>query len=72
MEIADLARIVDGARMSVFRRETLPRYLVPQEAEDFAAWRSEYPVVPPTLETSPWLAQVVARMTKGIPGIAAR
>ncbi|MGH3698534.1 MAG: DUF6879 family protein [Pseudonocardiaceae bacterium] len=43
MEIADLARIVDGARLSVFRLETLPQYLVPQEAEEFAAWRSGCP-----------------------------
>ncbi len=28
MEITDLARIVDGARFSVFRLETLAQYLV--------------------------------------------
>lgn len=66
MEIADLARIVDGARLSVFRLETLPQYLVPQEAEEFAAWRSGRPVVLPIPETSPWLAQVAARVTRGI------
>ena len=66
MEIADLARIVDGARLSVFRMETLPQYLVPQEAEEFAAWRSGRPVVLPTPETSSWLAQVAARVTSGV------
>lgn len=66
MEIADLARIIDGARLSVFRLETLPQYLVPQEAEEFAAWRSGHPVVLPTPETSPWLAHVAARVTSGV------
>lgn len=66
MEIADLARIVDGARLSVFRLETLPQYLVPQEAEEFAAWRSGCPVALRTPETSPWLAQVAARVTSGV------
>lgn len=66
MEIADLARIVEGARLSVFRLETLPQYLVPQEAEEFAAWRSGRPVVLPTPETSPWLAQVATRVTSGV------
>ncbi|MGH3923373.1 MAG: DUF6879 family protein [Pseudonocardiaceae bacterium] len=66
MEIADLARIVDGARLSVFRLETLPQYLVPQEAEEFAAWRSGRPVVLSTPETSPWLAQVAAKVTSGV------
>ena len=66
MEIADLARIVDGAQLSVFRLETLPQYLVPQEAEEFAAWRSGLPVALPTPETSPWLAHVAARVTSGV------
>jgi len=66
LEIADLARIVDGARLSVFRMETLPQYLVPQEAEEFAAWRSGRPVVLPTPETSSWLAHVAARVTSGV------
>lgn len=66
MEIADLAQIVDGARLSVFRLETLPQYLVPQEAEEFAAWRSGCPVVLPTPESSSWLAQVAARVISGV------
>lgn len=66
MEVADLALIVDGARQSVFRLETLPQYLVPQEAEEFAAWRSGRPVVLPTPETSPWLAHVASRVSSGI------
>lgn len=66
MEIADLARIVDEARLSVFRLETLPQYLVPQEAEEFAAWKSGCPVVLRTPETSPWLAHVAARVTSGL------
>ncbi|MGH4018849.1 MAG: DUF6879 family protein [Pseudonocardiaceae bacterium] len=66
MEIADLARIVDGARLSVFRLETLPQYVVPQESEEFAAWRSGHPVTLPTPEISPWLAHVAARVTSGV------
>ncbi|MGH3865704.1 MAG: DUF6879 family protein [Pseudonocardiaceae bacterium] len=66
MEIVGLARIIDGARLSVFRLETLPQYLVPQEAEEFAAWRSGRPVVLPTPETSQWLAHVAARVTSGV------
>ena len=66
MEIVDLARTVDGARLSLFRLETLPQYLVPQEAEEFAAWRSGHPVALPTAQTSPWLAHVTAKVTSGV------
>lgn len=36
MDLEDLRRIGDGARLSVFRLETLPQYLVPQETDEFA------------------------------------
>jgi len=52
MEIADLERIVEGARLSAFRLETRAQYLVPQEAEEFAAWRSGRPTLPTKLPTS--------------------
>ncbi|MGH3915534.1 MAG: DUF6879 family protein [Pseudonocardiaceae bacterium] len=66
MEIAELARIVDGAQLSAFRLETLPQYLVPQERDEFAAWRSGRLVALPTPETNPWLAHVAARASSGV------
>lgn len=66
MEIADLARIVDGAEESAFRLETLSQYLVPQEEEEFTAWRSGQPVEMKTPETSSWLAHVADRVAHGI------
>ena len=39
MHLADLERIVDKAQFSAFRMETLPQYLVPQEEEEFTAWK---------------------------------
>jgi len=66
MELADLARIVDGARLSAFRLETLPQYLVPQEAAEFAAWRSGCPVELPTEQTSPWLTHLASRVSSGV------
>lgn len=38
MDLDDLRRLYDNAT-DHFRLETLPQYLVPQEAEEFAAWK---------------------------------
>ncbi|MGH3848220.1 MAG: DUF6879 family protein, partial [Pseudonocardiaceae bacterium] len=57
MNITDLARIVDGAGLSAFRLETRPQYLVPQEADEFAAWRAGHAELQ-TPGNSPWLAHV--------------
>ncbi|HEY2763935.1 MAG TPA: hypothetical protein VGJ13_07960 [Pseudonocardiaceae bacterium] len=65
MEIADLARIVDSARRSAFRLETLPQYLVPQEAEEFAEWRAGRGEMA-TPSSSPWLAHVAERVASGV------
>lgn len=65
MELQDLARIVEASQRSAFRLETLPQYLVPQEAEEFAAWRSGRPLPLQTPETSPWLAKIARETAAG-------
>lgn len=62
MEVEDLAAIVDASQHSAFRLETLPQYLVPQEAEEYEAWRAGRPTPLQTPDTSPWLAKI-RRMT---------
>ena len=58
MDVQDLAQLVDASRFEAFRLETHPQYLVPQEAEEFTAWRAGRPVVLQTPETSDWLAKI--------------
>jgi len=65
MELAELSQLIDEAQRSAFRLETLPQYLVPQEAEEFAAWRAGKPLPPRDPETVPWMAKVKARAARG-------
>jgi hypothetical protein len=65
MDIEDLARAVDRSTRSAFRLETLPQYLVPQEAEEFAAWRAGRPVPLQTPATSPWLEKIQTTTSRG-------
>ncbi|MGH3854249.1 MAG: DUF6879 family protein [Pseudonocardiaceae bacterium] len=58
MDLDDLRRISDDAKESAFRLETLPQYLVPQEAERFAIWNSGEPLPLRTPENSEWLARL--------------
>ena len=65
MDLEDLSRLVESSTESAFRLETLPQYLVPQEADEFAAWRAGRPQPLLTPETSPWLARVKAGVARG-------
>ncbi|MGH3829781.1 MAG: DUF6879 family protein [Pseudonocardiaceae bacterium] len=58
MDLDDLRRISEDAEESAFRLETLPQYLVPQEAERFAIWNSGEPLPLRTPENSEWLARL--------------
>lgn len=66
MNLDDLDKIMDAAKRSAFRLETLPQYLVPQEEESFAAWRAGRPHPPRTPETSAWLAELQQIVARGI------
>lgn len=65
MELDDLRRIGDGAKLSAFRLETLPQYLVPGEAERFATWNAGEPMPPRTPENNEWLAQIQRDTARG-------
>jgi uncharacterized protein DUF6879 len=65
MDLDDLGVLMDKAKRSVFRLETLPQYLVPQEAERFAAFRAGK-LVPRTLENSAWLVELQQIIARGI------
>lgn len=65
MDLDDLRRISSDAKLSVFRLETLPEYLVPQEADEFAAWQAGEPVPLRTPENSPGLARVQREVARG-------
>lgn len=65
MDVQDLGRLVEASRHEAFRLETHPQYLVPQEAEEFAAWRAGRPMALQTPETSPWLAKIRSTTAAG-------
>lgn len=65
MDLDDMRRISNNAKLSVFRLETLPQYLVPQEADEFAAWQAGEPVPLRTPENSPGLARVQRDVARG-------
>lgn len=65
MDLDDLGRIVDLSRKSAFRLETLPQYLVPEEANEFAAWKTGEKWPLPTPETNSWLAYRQKRTQQG-------
>ncbi|MGI9001975.1 MAG: DUF6879 family protein [Pseudonocardia sp.] len=64
MDLADLERV--GAQATdQFRLETLPRYLVPEEADEFAAWsRGSRDLA--SAEDSPWLRHIRATTAAGV------
>lgn len=64
MDVQDVATIAE-ASSDRFRLEALPTYLVPEEAEDLAAWRrgSRELLTP---ETSGWLANVRDSSSRGV------
>ncbi|TDX84952.1 DUF6879 family protein [Amycolatopsis arida] len=64
MDADELARIAARAD-DRFRLETAQQYLVPQEADDLAAWRRGDRTLP-TPETSPWLAHLRDTTTAGV------
>jgi hypothetical protein len=64
MDLADLERIAE-ASTDRFRLETLPTYLVPEEADEFDAWRRGRRALP-TVEESPWLRHIRDTTTAGV------
>ncbi len=66
MDLDGLGVLMDKAKRSVFRLETLPQYLVPQEAERFAAWQAGQPHPPRTPENNSWLAELRQIIARGI------
>lgn len=65
MNLDDLRRVVDGAKLSAFRLETLPQYLVPGEAERFATWNAGEPMPSRTPENNEWLARLQRDTDRG-------
>lgn len=65
MKLEDLDQIFGRSTQSAFRLETLPQYLVPQEADDFARWRAGRRLPLETPETSSWLAEIQATTARG-------
>lgn len=66
MNVNDLVRLIDNVQISAFRLETLPQYLVPQEAEEFASWRVGYPRITRTPDTHEYLAELQRDVARGI------
>jgi hypothetical protein len=58
MDLHDLRRIGSMAKKSAFRLETLPQYLVPQEADDFANWKAGKPPPARTPENNEGIARL--------------
>ncbi len=65
MDLNDLRRIGSAAKQSAFRLETLPQYLVPQEAEEFAAWQAGKPIPQHTPENDEGLARIQRDAARG-------
>ncbi|MGH3720805.1 MAG: DUF6879 family protein [Pseudonocardiaceae bacterium] len=66
MDIDDLVRLIDNVKISAFRLETLPHYLVPQDAEEFTAWNAGQPRTPRTPKTHEYLAEIQRDVARGI------
>lgn len=56
MELSDLEHIAEAAT-DRFRLETLSNYLVPQEADEFAAWQRGHRNLP-AVDDQPWLCHI--------------
>ncbi|MGH3854247.1 MAG: DUF6879 family protein [Pseudonocardiaceae bacterium] len=65
MDLDDLRRIGGAAKQSAFRLETLPQYLVPQEAERLAMWNAGKLIPPRTPENSEMLARLQHDAARG-------
>ncbi|MGQ0718267.1 MAG: DUF6879 family protein [Pseudonocardiales bacterium] len=65
MDLDDLRRIGSAAKQSAFRLETLPQYLVPQEAESFADWKAGRPMPVRTAENHEGLARLKRDAMRG-------
>lgn len=66
MDVDDLVRLIDNVQRSAFRLETLPEYLVPQEAEELSSWKAGHPRTPRTPETHEYLAEFQRDVARGI------
>ncbi len=66
MNLQDLEHLMDQVRESCFRLESLPQYLVPQEAAEFAAWRAGSPRPRRTPQNNAWLAELEQIVARGI------
>lgn len=66
MDLDDLGRLMDSCRVSTFRLETLPQYLVPQEEERLAEWRATGARTPRTPANDAWLAELHEIVARGI------
>lgn len=65
MDLDDLRRIGGAAKQSAFRLETLPQYLVSQEADDFSAWKAGQLIPPRTPENNELLARIQRDAARG-------
>lgn len=65
MNLDDLGRIGGAAKRSAFRLETLPQYLVPQEAEGFADWKAGKSIPPRTPENHEGIARLQRDVERG-------
>lgn len=65
MELEELSQLIERSSRSAFRLETMPQYLVPQEAEELAEWQSGCRRPLATPESSPWLARIKAGTDAG-------
>lgn len=66
MNLDDLVRLINNVQRSAFRLETLPEYLVPQEAEELASWKVGHPRTPRTPKTHEYLAEFQRDVARGI------
>jgi len=65
MDLNDLRRIGGAAKKSAFRLETLPQYLVPQEAERFADWKAGKLIPPRAPENDEGIARLQRDAARG-------
>jgi hypothetical protein len=65
VDLSDLSALLDNAKRSAFRLETLPQYLVPQEEAKLAAWRRGERIRR-TPENNAWLAELKQIVAGGI------
>ncbi|MEO7194879.1 MAG: DUF6879 family protein [Pseudonocardiaceae bacterium] len=66
MNVDDLVRLIENVQFSAFRIETLPQYLVPQEAEEFTSWKAGHERTLRTPETHKYLADFQRDVARGI------